>query len=454
MYSLSKPKDVFLQSIDNIVNKLDKMEWISNYEVFLQNIDHTAGTKENQNSILINKKNRSGVAIRIITKSRRFVENAFGTPTLSNIDNLEPPKSTIKEFSKDIKFPNLAKPQRISILGDQSRSLVEIEDLIYENLDGLKAGYTDSGTLIQHKYTLELENRAITNTGSRILFNSSSRIHFETQISKKRGEKFVTLVRKDFGRNTKFLPQKVLKKAEEDIEIRFQKQVKFDRETTAVILHPEVLGRIISFHSSNYLVNPSNIRENSQIWNDSLSLFDDPLQDNGMGSEIIDDEGSITRVKKIVENGYPKESLESLQSSSWQDGGNAFRAEWFQPFLRSYQYPIQKNFSNLMIVGGIGKGELFTQRSGEVVLVKRGHGYVGGTLRHPYFIVHTSEAELWKNGNLLGPVNNFAISNSIDKILKNGDLSADLKPVIDPAIPGSVYVGWLYLEPNLLKPKH
>ena len=46
------------------------------------------------------------------------------------------------------------------------------------------------------------------------------------------------------------------------------------------------------------------------------------------------------------------------------------------------------------------------------ILVRGGHGYIGGMANNPKFVIHANETELWKNGECLGPTYNYTFSGS------------------------------------------
>lgn len=83
-----------------------------------------------------------------------------------------------------------------------------------------------------------------------------------------------------------------------------------------------------------------------------------------------------------------------------------------------------------------------------MLLIRKGYGYPG-TGTHPgEFILHVNEAELWKNGDIVGPIDNFSVYGNIHDILGKGNLSSDEVEVSDPNFPGTVYSGWFVIPPS------
>jgi predicted Zn-dependent protease len=235
------------------------------------------------------------------------------------------------------------------------------------------------------------------------------------------------------------------------VENQSKKLVKTNSHPPSVILHPEVLGRVIAFHSFQNLVDSPLQIQAKPNWDENLQLYDDPLRTDGYGSCLFDDEGSLTQARQLIEDGYHTAGLFDLMNSDWKVGGNGFRTSWYQPMLRSYQFPLIRNITNLVIVGGNGKGKHFTDRSGTSLVILRGHGFTGGRPENPQFIIHANETELWKDGTFLGPSYNVTVRGSIDELMKQGDLSADQYPVVDDAVSGAVYIGYMHAPSGLIR---
>ena len=439
--------------IDEIKRLLDRFQWISSYELFYQKIEKIETQLIQRPNLSeefnLKKKSNSGISLRILSRNKRLVETSLGISSLHKITNLTEPKSTQKVEEKLI-FPQLKNPRIKSITGDQSKSLDFKENTVLEKLDMLKLEspkkeFEES----TNSLNLERETRYIINTGSVGISNSSLKAHLNHTVKILFDYFVYTISRNDYGRNLNFDKEKLNLEIFENRIKRSKGFVSPNLDDVSIIFHPNIIGKIIAFQSNSFISSPLN--QIAPIWNDQIHLYDDPLREEGYASTLFDDEGNITRSKILVEKGKFQNSLNTIITGSSINGGNGYRSAWFQPMSRSYEYPISRAISNLVMMGGIGKGSNFVQKKTVSLLVLKGHGYIGGMANNPKFVIHASEAELWKYGEYLGPTYNYTFSGSLNEIMKNGDLSADQTQVVDKAIPGAVYIGWLRCPPGIIK---
>lgn len=439
--------------IDEIERLIDRFQWISSYELFYQKIEkietQLMQKYRNLDEVYLQKKSNSGIALRIISKNKKMMETSLGISSLHKITDLVEPKSTQKE-EEIIIFPSLKTPRIISILGDQSKSINFDENTVLEKLEMLKLDeqeyeFEESvGSL-----NLERETRYITNTGSTGISNSSLRVNLDHKVKILFDYFIYTISRNESRRNLNFNLEKLKSDIVDNRRKRSMRFVNANLNDVSVIFHPNIIGKIIAFQSNFLISNPPN--QLNPKWNNQIHLYDDPLRDEGYASTLFDDEGTITKSKLIVEKGRFTNSLNTITAKDPSNGGNGYRSAWFQPLSRSYEYPISKAISNLVVMGGMGKGSNFVQKKSLSMVVRNGHGYIGGMANNPKFVIHASEAELWKGGDYLGPTYNYTFNGSLNEIMKDGDLSADQTQVVDKAIPGAVYIGWLRCPPGLIK---
>ena len=129
--------------------------------------------------------------------------------------------------------------------------------------------------------------------------------------------------------------------------------------------------------------------------------------------------------------------------------GIDYRKTWFNAIPRSYKNVITPMFTNLVLTGGVGQGEKFLNRNGQVLYILDGKAVTRGNPSNPQYIIHTHEAELWNNYEFMGPINNISLQGSFNEMMSDGNISNDQILVIDKSIPYSTYVGWLFIKPNL-----
>lgn len=434
-------------TLDDITRIIDKIDWISSYEVFLQSIELMTG-KVTKNFEL-RKKERNGVALRIISKRKKLVELSLGNSRLSLLTSLSEPKSTTREVPI-FKFQKLKSPRISSIQGDQANSTNITIDLISNMLTNAVIHNNKDNIDLTHHIKFEKEKLMIINTGSRLLKSVSFRFRYTVSAKIIHNTRHYSTIRYKAGRNSDVNFSQVIDDAKFAVKRQSQKRFALNTNDVSVIIHPEVLGRIIAFHSANHFVRSPSRDDNEIIWDENIHIYDDPHRIGGYGSSLFDDEGSLTKPRKIMERGIHTGGLFGLSNSNWKIGGNGFRTSWYHPFLRSYQFPVIRNITNLVVTGGIGKGERFVERSGLTLVILRGHGYASGSLNSPQFIVHTSETEVWKNGEFKGiPAKNMTIRGSINQVMKYGDLSADQYSVVDIAVPGAIYIGYIYVPTGI-----
>ncbi|MHA2098129.1 MAG: metallopeptidase TldD-related protein [Candidatus Kariarchaeaceae archaeon] len=439
--------------LDEITRLLTKNDWISSYELFYQVVEKLEGNITSigltESEIYLQKKNNTGIALRAISNSRKLFELSLGISSLHMLANLSEPKSTQKD-STNLKFPILRPPRILSVPGDFSKSVSFNEDTVIDKI-------IETTTDLSHQrieensasLTLERETRYIINTGSKGISSSSLKVQFENEI-KVKGDNFsYSLNRESYRRNLNFNVRQMSEEFDEVIENRSSPPVAADLDKASVIFHPEIIGKIIAFQSNSLISSP--INRYNPIWKDNIYLYDDPLREEGYSSILFDDEGNLTGSKVLVEKGEFKDSLHTISTSTSRIGGNGYRSAWFQPINRSYEYPITRSITNLVMTGGIGKGKNFTEKNTISLVVLRGHGYIGGMANNPKFVIHAKETEIWQNGECLGQSYNYTFSGSLNEIMRVGDLSADQIQVVDKAIPGAVYIGWLRCPAGIVK---
>ena len=73
-----------------------------------------------------------------------------------------------------------------------------------------------------------------------------------------------------FSRNSNFSLNELITQAKVDMDKRFKKAIKFNQSQIPIILHPEVLGKIITYHSSYYLLdNFKNPKSDLRFWKEN-----------------------------------------------------------------------------------------------------------------------------------------------------------------------------------------
>lgn len=439
--------------IDEMNRLLQKHHWITSYELFYQVIEKIdtchQNRKKEQGKLTLKKMKTTGIALRALSPKKKLFELSLGISSLHRLADLKEPKSTQKSEEK-LKFLSLKPPRMSSVPGDSSKSINFREDTAVEKIEELSFEF-DKFDIREHNITLNLEreSRYLTNTGSKGISSISLKTHMSHDIKFHYDGYIQGISREVYSRNLFFDNKQIKSELEAILQHRTKKIVSANLENVSVIFHPRIIGKIIAFQSRPLISHSTQIMKN--MWKENIYLYDDPLRDEGYASILFDDEGDLTKSTKLIEKGNFVNSLHTISSSPTGKGGNGYRAAWFQPLSRSYEFPVTRSISNLVMTGGIGMGENFVEKNALSILVREGHGYIGGMANNPKFVIHAKETELWKNGECLGPTYNYTFSGSLNEIMKYGDLSKDQTQVVDNAIPGAVYIGWLRCAPGIVK---
>lgn len=153
-------------------------------------------------------------------------------------------------------------------------------------------------------------------------------------------------------------------------------------------------------------------KENQKVGSDAFTLIDDPLTPLGAGVRPFDDEGAASKVTPIFENGVFKNYLTNFEYAkklNLPHTANAARSPASQMDISS---------STLVVKKGSMSFDDMIKSAPEVVVLKK---FTGGL--HAGFKNSTgdfsmpAEGFLYKNGQLVGPVDSFVVSGNIIELL-------------------------------------
>ncbi|MDH5404212.1 MAG: metallopeptidase TldD-related protein [Candidatus Heimdallarchaeota archaeon] len=438
-----------LNTFDEVKSLVDRINWVSSYEIFLQNSNIlTSLIKQNQ-ELSSENISRSGVALRLISTSKRLKEVSFNIGATQKLKELTEPHSTSKQLLIN-QFPGLKQPKSKLVKGDTSNSVSLNSDLIWDLSNNIDISNFDR-IEFEFDIRIEKENLIIYNTGSSILNYTSLKNQVSITGNSMDHVNPVFVTRSLLSRNLNFTFNNILAEIERNIGYLNNTSLDLSNfSNPSIVIHPNVLAKIIAFYYQNFMDNQNQMEKLDLLWSEDLNLYDDPTKIFGYNSCLFDDEGTLTSPKKLIENGVSTGGLSDLSSTDWIEGGNGFRSEWYQPIDHSYTYPVVPIFSNLILDGGMGKGEKFVDQSGVTIVVNNGNTTITGNQIDPRFLIHGSEIQVWKNGSIIGKMNNLTISGNINKLLTNGLLSSDDYCVRPISVPGTVYTGWLFIESDIL----
>lgn len=166
-----------------------------------------------------------------------------------------------------------------------------------------------------------------------------------------------------------------------------------------------------------------------EIFNESISIYDDPTIKSGTNSCPFDDEGVPSQKTPLVEKGVLKGFLLDLKNSvklNMPSSGNGFRKNWITG--RSYEYYPSINASCITINPGNSSYEELLSSIKEGILVKSAPDLSMGNIQNGDFagtVIHGFKVE---HGEIGGRIKNTVISGNLYNLLKNQllGMSADL----------------------------
>ncbi len=183
-----------------------------------------------------------------------------------------------------------------------------------------------------------------------------------------------------------------------------------------VLLSPYTLGTIMTYNSNflSYYSIDSGLSPfigllNSRVGPENFTLNDEPMNPNGIGYRPVDDEGTVTSNKKIIDHGILKTYLHSYSTAKkagTETTGNAgiiFPLPWqlsIEPGKRSY----------LDIINEIDNG-IFINNSWYTRFQDQRAGIFSTVPRDGVFYI--------KHGEIIGSISGIRISDSIINIMKN-----------------------------------
>ncbi|MCY3412918.1 MAG: hypothetical protein INQ03_14870 [Candidatus Heimdallarchaeota archaeon] len=440
---MSVSKSVMSDDLDEIINKLEKYGWISSYEIFYHNINRFKGILIGDNISKVSNL-QSGYALRLISKSKRIMELSISDSMLHILNDLTEPKST-RNIIPITEFKQLQSPRMNAIMGDEGAT-IDFKRSFLNELQDIASGIEFQGLdQITRSIDLNVESRIIITTGSSPIYDTSMKSIYELSYIKLTNNILSVAQRQVFQRNLDFDWESIEKLTFEKVNEQESHPINARMENIkGIIIKPNVLGKIIALLVQQYLKS-----ESSQVdlgWKKNYQLVDDPHRLYGYNSMMFDDEGTLTKSKILVEDGKVKDQLHDLQSSSWSVGGNGFRTAWYEPILRSYKLPINRNFTNLSLYGGVGRGEKFTENSGRLLVIHAARVFLIGTRQNIRYVIHASDCNLMHDDVNLGSVGNLTLTGSVIELMQYSNISSDLHQVVEKAISGAVYCGWAFLH--------
>jgi PmbA protein len=181
-------------------------------------------------------------------------------------------------------------------------------------------------------------------------------------------------------------------------------------------------------------VSPFEGKFNTKLFNESLTLIDNPLLDNSLHSYSFDDEGIPAQKTTLIENGIIKNFVSDIKYAKLMNvapSGNS---------SRGYAYPPGISFSNIEVQeGNIHSKDLIKSISNGIIA----HQFIGlgqsNTITGD-FSTNLDLAFRVKNGEITGRLKDCMISGNIFSLLENNyQLTSDKEKHGNLFIPGVLF---------------
>jgi len=407
---------------------------ITGWKTYVQDISRMRIRRENINrsdmKVRQDEIYQAGVHLVVEREGQWIEEYIFGISSLRNLkDLLENPimkypiETKIERFQMDRKL-------KTTIKGDgyflDSTNIEDLLDMISVRHDSMRE--------IRFSDTVSRDQEAIAISNHYGDENIAASIRYTATISGLVSKQNTYSLKELIGsRNLpSFIESYEISKAEMVQQLVYIRNsvTKFLKEKIDLLISPEVTGEIIRVLARYF--NPSNFVE---LFPPEYQIYDNPQRPSGFFSSVIDDDGNTTTTTNLLE----KKNL------------NLFKFKPFEQFIHSYRFKKRKSISNVILSGGIGSGESFTERRVSFVRVANANTSVIGSGSNLQAIINVHEADLWKNGILSNPVSRFTIIVNLSDFFSKGTYSND--QVLTFAIEklGASYTGWMWLPSETYK---
>jgi PmbA protein len=182
-----------------------------------------------------------------------------------------------------------------------------------------------------------------------------------------------------------------------------------------MVLSPMVLGELLEsvargFSALSYILGLSFLRgkkPGDKVASDVLTLKDNPLKHDLLGSSGFDDEGIATRVNTLIERGVFKTLLHNTKTASHMGVGSTGNAGWIYP--RPWSLTIEP--------GDMGDDELVRELKRGLIITNnwytRFHNYVEGV----FSTVSRDALLIVENGDIVGAAKKVRITDTLPNLL-------------------------------------
>ncbi len=204
---------------------------------------------------------------------------------------------------------------------------------------------------------------------------------------------------------------------------------KIDSDNYSIIFEPYSVGELLAFvvaanfnfktFSEKKSCFSNNFEEKIAI--EQLSLIDDPHIQEGIGTKYVDDEGTETKKRNLIEKGIFKNTFSNLFDSykeGKQSSGNASRSG--SPMGRSSEPIPMSAPHNLKInPGDISQEDMIKDTKHGLLVGRLWYTYAVNPIKGDFSCTARSGIRIIKNGEIKGPGKSVRIIHNLPTMLKN-----------------------------------
>jgi PmbA protein len=204
---------------------------------------------------------------------------------------------------------------------------------------------------------------------------------------------------------------------------------KIDSDNYSIIFEPYSVGELLAFvvaanfnfktFSEKKSCFSNNFEERIAI--EQLSLIDDPHISEGIGTKSVDDEGTETKKRNLIEKGIFKNTFSNLFDSykeGKQSSGNASRSG--SPMGRSSEpIPMSAPHNLKLNPGDISQEDMIKDTKHGLLVGRLWYTYAVNPIKGDFSCTARSGIRIIENGEIKGPGKSVRIIHNLPTMLKN-----------------------------------
>ena len=204
---------------------------------------------------------------------------------------------------------------------------------------------------------------------------------------------------------------------------------KIDSDNYSIIFEPYSVGELLAFvvaanfnfktFSEKKSCFSNNFEEKIAI--EQLSLIDDPHISEGIGTKSVDDEGTETKKRNLIEKGIFKNTFSNLFDSykeGKQSSGNASRSG--SPMGRSSEpIPMSAPHNLKISPGDISQEDMIKDTKHGLLVGRLWYTYAVNPIKGDFSCTARSGIRIIENGEIKGPGKSVRIIHNLSTMLKN-----------------------------------